>query len=318
MPLQERLRDLVDSHPRAVAAGVIGGALVLSLAAVGLAIAVFGGARPTADASPIPSASVRPSSLPTAEPSPSSSSAESTTPTSTPSASSALFTDFEYATILRVEVNGLAVRQSPTLTSPLVQGSRFDGTNFVPTGDVRLNTGDFVSVELGSLPMGDIAWYLVWPAEDARLHYMPTLSWEGWVAASVGEDQYLSWYRPPDPADNAWGVGGPQTLMQSGTGDYESEPQGQHDLFAFHWAVAADEQPSPCAFSVTLRPEDGAPPVTAVETSTSAFEQGPTEGPRSVLNPPWPATAETSSATFRVSIRSGCTWTIGLWPLGHD
>jgi hypothetical protein len=315
--MQERLREQLERHPSAITAGVIGGALALVVIAVGLAMAVFSGAQPAAEASPVPSTSVSPSASPTDEVSPSA--AESTIPTSTPFASPSSFTDFNYADILRVDVNGLAVRQSPSLTSPLAQGSRFDGAQTVPTGDVRLNAGEFVSVELGSLPIGDVVWYLVWPAEDARFHYAPTLGWQGWVAASVGEDEYLSWYRRTESSEyESWTSEGPQTLMVSGTGDYESEPQVQHDMFAFYWAVAADDHPSPCAFSVTMRSEGRAEPVTAIETSTSGVDLGPTDGPSSVLNTPWAPAAETSSDTFTVSISSGCTWAVRLWPLAHD
>src|SRR5688572_7537518 len=131
--MQECLRDVVSRHPRAVAAGVVGSALVLLVVAVGLTIAGFTGAQPIGEASAIPSPSPNLSPSPTSEVS---SSPASATPTSTPSASSLVFTDFNYPDVLRVEVNGLAVRQSPSLTSPLAQGSRFDGVTIVPTGDV--------------------------------------------------------------------------------------------------------------------------------------------------------------------------------------
>ena len=57
------MRDQLNRHPRAVAAGVIGGALILLVVAAGLAIAVFTGAQPVGEASPIPSASVSPFSF---------------------------------------------------------------------------------------------------------------------------------------------------------------------------------------------------------------------------------------------------------------
>jgi len=123
---------------------------------------------------------------------PTSSRDPSSVPSGAPSVNPSLIIGFLFSDILAVEVNGLAVRVAPTLTSPLAQGV---GENAEPMGDVRLGVGDFVSVQLGPLPIGEIVWYLVWPAEDARLGYS-TLWWDtngddpdggvnpGWVAAS--------------------------------------------------------------------------------------------------------------------------------------
>jgi len=240
-----------------------------------------------------------------------------------------VITGFQYSDILRVEVNGLAVRQAPSLTSPLAQGYRNDAVTMVPTGDVRLNAGDFVSVHLGPLPIGDTVWYMVWPAEDARLHYSPTATWDSngdietvggsdpaWVAASVSEDQYLTLYQRPSTSEIEQFL--PVGLTLSGMGDYESEPQARHDLFLFNWAAAVDDHPSPCAFSVTLVPEDGAEPVVAIETSTSDVAQGPLGGPGAVPSTPWGPSAGSSWDSFTVSITSGCTWTVGLHALHHD
>lgn len=249
------------------------------------------------------------------------------TPTSAPSASPPVSTGFQYADILRIEVDGLAVREEPSLTSPLAQGYRAVGGTAQPIGDVRLDAGYFVSVHLGPLRSGDTDWYLVWPAVDARLHYNPGPWWDsngdfatvggvdpGWVAGSVGEDQYVTLYRRPEPGELDQSF-----VMVSGTGDYESEPQPRHDLWGFNWAVAVNDNPSPCAFSVTLVPaEGGAEPVVAVETSTIGVEQGPVTGPGSSISMPWGPSAGGSWSSFAVSIKSGCTWAVGLWLHGHD
>jgi hypothetical protein len=89
----------------------------------------------------------------------------------------------------------------------------------------------------------------------------------------------------------------------------------RHDMFAFNWAVAADDHPSPCTFTVTLVPGNGAEPIVAVETSTTNVAQGPLTGPDSGLD--WPLTGGAVDS-FTVSITSGCTWTMGLQPLPHD
>jgi hypothetical protein len=232
-------------------------------------------------------------------------------------------TDFQYWDILRVEVSGPAVREAPMLSSHLLQAVPVGGVPAgEPLGDVRLDAGDFVSVHLGPLPIGDTVWYLVWPAEDARLGYS-TVWWDdvpvdggvrpGWVAASVGKDQYLTLYRRSETSPIEQGF-----LVVSGTGDHESGPQARHDLFAFNWAVAVDDSPSPCAFSVTLVPEDGAAPVVAVETSTTDVKQGAMSGSGSQVETPWGPSAGGSWDSFTVSISSGCTWAVGLWPAGHD
>lgn len=79
--MQRRLRAELSRHPRAVSAGVVGGAVLLLAVAVGLAIAVFA-ARPTGDDPAVPSASARASTSPMYEASPSSTPGTSTTPTS--------------------------------------------------------------------------------------------------------------------------------------------------------------------------------------------------------------------------------------------
>ena len=250
-----------------------------------------------------------------------------TSPTSTPASSP---TDppvvtptppkaFKYSDILRVGVDGLAVRASPTRSARLLQGDR----EAEPIGDIRLDEGDFVSVELGPLPVGDTVWYLVWPAEDARLHYS-TITWStgpeqdggtipGWVAASVGSDAYLSLHRKPTKREIEEFM--PVGLNVSGRGDYTSKPQKRHDLFLFRWAVSA-ENGAPCDFSVTLRPEDDAKPFVAVDTSTREVATSGTETMTPQL--PWGPSAGGTWNSFDVSIKSGCTWTIRLSPLHHD
>jgi len=242
---------------------------------------------------------------------------------------SSVITGFEFSDILQVQVDGLAVREAPSLTSDMAQGYRYDGATYVPTGDVRLGAGDFVSVHLGPLPIGDTIWYLVWPAEEGRLNYSPSGSWDSngsspsvsgndpaWVAASVGEDDYLTLNRRPEPSEiEQFGSVG---LTLSGTGDYESEPLARTDLFSFNWAVAADDHPAPCEFMVTLVPDDGTEPMVAVEASTTDVEQGPVTGSGSPLDWPRGTSAGGPADTFTVSITSGCTGAVGLKPLPHD
>jgi hypothetical protein len=196
-----------------------------------------------------------------------------------------------------------------------------------PTGGVRLDKGDFVSVHLGPMQIGDTIWYLVWPAEGAMLFHSK-ISWNtaasdgsgsspGWVAASVGPDDYVSLYRRPDPSEyGSFSTGGPATLMTNGHGDYESGPQARHDLFWIYWAVAARDS-SPCAFSMTLRPDGEAAPVVAVAVTTSGFLQGPLTGPDSP-DTPWGRSAGGAWDTFTLAIDSSCTWAMRFAPMAHD
>jgi hypothetical protein len=134
------------------------------------------------------------------------------------------------------------------------------------------------------------------------------------VAASVGSDQFLSLHRRPDATEfELWPPGGPHTLMLSGIGDYESEPQPRHDLFGLNWAVAVDDLPAPCPVSVTLEPVDGPEPVVAVDASTVDVEAG-----QAFPETPWRPVAGDSWDAYTVSVRSGCTWTFTLWPAPHD
>lgn len=304
-----------------------------------ISLVMAGCAAPTAQVSQGPSITAAASASASDE-----ASSEPPTPSPTPattsstasdasSASPSITTAFEYSDILQVDVDGLAARSAPSVTSPLAKVYRWNGQTNLAIGDARLAAGDYVSVELGPLQIRDTVWYLVWPAEEARLHYSPSQSWDAngdfetvggndpaWVAASVGEDQYLTLYRPTDPSQyGSWPAGGPRTLMVSGTGDYVSDPHVQHDLFDFDWAAAVHDQAVPCSFSVTLVPEDGAEPVLAIETVVADVDQRRGQSGLRPVNTSWAASAgDPGDPLFTVSVRSGCAWALKLAPLPHD
>jgi hypothetical protein len=256
------------------------------------------------------------------------------TPTQAPSASApAAHVGFEDGDILRVEVNGLAVRQGPSVSSQLTQGARVAaGPALEPMGDVRLAAGELVSVHLGPLLIGDTAWYVVWPAERYGHGSNDTYMWTspdsgesssspGWVAASVDQDQYLTLHRRPTTDVASEGHG---TLMVAGSGNYESGPQGRNPFFALTWAVATEDRSAPCAFSMTLSPEGGAADaVVALEVSTADIAQGPTGTDGPFMQGAWVMGTvdwgtEGAWDTFTVSISSGCTWAVRLEPLGYS
>ena len=150
-------------------------------------------------------------------------------------------------------MNGLAVRAAPITSSALAIGYRLGGERI---GPVRLDEGAYVSVDLGPLVIGDTTWYRVWPAENAELHFS-TILWDtkndgpnpiepGWIAASVGDDEYVSPFRASQPQDYL-------PLLVSGIGNYQSELIANFDLFLLSWAYVIDEQDRP----MRLRSDDG-------------------------------------------------------------
>ena len=275
-----------------------------------LLMACQGGQNPSASPSATPGDSVQQSA----------SSSPSDQPSPPPSTGEAL-EGFHLDDVLRVEVNSLAVRVKPYTTEPLATGSRFDGTKLNVIGSVRLNVGDYVSVELGPVKIGDTTWYRVWPAEDGRLHYS-TVSWDtngqvddgiepAWVAASVGTDVYLTLHEAAHP--EPWMSGLP--LLVSGSGNYVSGPLQSTDLFTLDWVYLIDDQLAPCGFRVTLGAIGGAEGVVVVDESTiGAFEDGSVR----LGNADGTPVAGEGVDPFELRVASGCEWTLRLEPQPHD
>lgn len=220
--------------------------------------------------------------------------------------------------ILRVEVNRLAVRVAPYTHLPLATGWTLDGKSI---GEVRLNIGDFVSVDLGPVKIGDTTWYRVWPAEGGQLHYS-TISWDtknnganpvepGWVAAAVGDVAYLTLHEAFEPDPSFSGL----PLLVSGTGGYLSGPLESTDLFVLAWVYLIDDQTAPCDFTMTLVPDGGGEEVVAVDTSTIGFFEESAMGLGAADGTP---VVGTGSEPFRVRVMSDCEWSLLLEPQAHD
>jgi hypothetical protein len=220
-----------------------------------------------------------------------------------------LLEGFGWNDILRLEVNDLAVRRGPYTNMPLATGYTLDGASI---GEVRLDAGDYVSVDLGPVQIGDTTWYRVWPAEGGQLHYS-TVSWDiknnrgnqpGWVAASVGPNVYLTLHQAFESDPGATGL--PRTLLVSGTGDYRSAPQDGFDYFGLYWVYLIDDQGAPCDFVVTVEPVGGGQGVVGVsESTTGYFEEGQT-------------TVNRDFAPYQLAVASGCEWSLRLEPFAHD
>lgn len=243
----------------------------------------------------------------------------------TPAPTPRLAEGFNYSDILKVQVNSLAARIAPKRTSALVHGYDLSGPAPVDKGTVRLDKGNYVSVELGPLPIGDTVWYLVWPATAAALHpggtqWYTTPPIEGspipaWVAASVGSDVYMSLQRRPDLAEiEAFSAVG---VVAAGFGNYTSGPQARHDGFNFEWAAAAPVSGTSCALKIALVPEDeDFDEKVAVQTTTTTVKVGPLAG--SNLSAPWLPAPEGSWDSFTVKVTSTCNWAFRLLRLEHD
>jgi hypothetical protein len=237
------------------------------------------------------------------------------TATQLPSPSGEVIEGFGYDDILQVDVDGLAVRAVPYTSMPLAIGYRLNGRRI---GPVRLDAGYYVSVDLGPLVIGDTTWYRVWPAENAELHFS-TILWDtkndgpnpvepGWIAASVGDEEYVSLFRASEPQDYL-------PLLVSGIGDYESELIANFDLFLLQWAYAIDDQDAPCDFEVTVATEGGEDSLVVVDESLiGAFEEGVTPIGAGDGNP----IVGDRQDPLVLQVRSDCEWTLRLDAQAHD
>ena len=269
------------------------------------------GAIPTAGPSLTPIVSAPPASV---------------VPSAAPAATPTVNEGFHNSDILKVEVNRLAARTAPRRSAGLVHGYSLGGPTPIDGGLIRLSKGDFVSVQLGPLKVGDTVWYLVWPADGDRLH-QSGLDWyagppgttaggPAWVAASVGNDEYLTFHRRPEKAEIEEFL--PIGTSAAGTGgDYESAPVPRHDFFLLDWAAAAPTSGTSCLLNVSLVPADADfEPKVGVDTSTSTVKVSSLTG--KPLNTPWLPAAEGSWTSFTVQVDGTCTWAFNLSRLDHD
>ena len=270
----------------------------------------------TGVASPLPS-DAAPSLAPTVEPTPE--------VTAVPIVPPHLNPGFQYVDLLKVQVNKLAVRKQPKRTAGLIHAyDIFHDPDPADLGEVRLNTGDFVSMHLGPLPVGDTTWYLVWGAEATEFH---TSDWyskppfdgslaPGWAAAKVGAKDYMTLQRHATLEEIESFL--PLGVNAAGFGDWQSELQPRHDGFLLDWAAAAPTQGTSCSFRIRMVPEDpGAEAhVALAEVTTTTVKVAPVTG--AVVNAPWLPIPDGAWDEFRVSVDSTCNWAVRLTPLHHD
>ena len=135
-----------------------------------------------------------------------------------------------------------------------------------------------------------------------------------WVAASVGDDEYMRLHRRPTLEEIEGYL--PLGVNAAGRGDWESPKQARHDFFLFDWIAVAPFSTQPCTFKVTLVAEDGSDERVAIETSTGGQKTSPLTG--SLPQFPWLPAPAGSWDEFTVRVTSTCTWAIRLGPLHHD
>ena len=252
--------------------------------------------------------------------SPAASSAAPATPAATP----ILNPGFQHGDILKIQVNSLAARIVPKRSAALVHAYDITGPAPVDGGTVRLDKGDFVSVELGPVPVGDTVWYLVWPASGAKLH-AGGLQWyttppvagspvPAWVAGSVGSDVYMKLERRPDPSELD-PFGGPG-VVAAGRGNFVSAPQPRHDVFQLGWAAATPSSGTECTFKVELVPSDADfDAKLGIQTTTTTVKVSPLGG--SGVSAPWLPAPAGSWETFTVNVTGTCNWAFRLVRLEH-
>lgn len=290
-------------------------------AVLGVALLSVACSTPSSQTNPPSTGVPSPSVGATSEPVVSASIPSEITPSAAPSAS--VVAPSEYGTILKVQVNRLAARLAPTPTAALVHAYNLSGPAPVDAGFVRLNKGDYVSVELGPLKVGDTVWYLVWPSKAGKFH-VSDVDWydkappggtpgPAWVAASVGTAVYMTPFRQPDTTElESWEPAG---LTGFGTGDYVLGTGPRHDAFLLQWGAAAPTPGTQCALKVSLAPDDSDfVPLAVLGVSTTSVKVAPHTGTTIM----WPDAASSTWTTFTAEATGTCASSLRLVRLEHD
>jgi hypothetical protein len=180
---------------------------------------------------PLRSATQRPTPTTTPTPEPTVTPSPTVGPSATPDP--AAIPDFTAGEIVATAIDGLRVRQRPSLTSVVVAG--------------LLPLGARLEVVMGPIPSEGLGWYLVRDADSAD----PAFE-EGWIAAGYEPEAFLASTGETD-------AGSPFLASFAQTGDAEYGPisigEGDH---AIRW-VAVDPERTRCDFAVSLTSGSGEP-----------------------------------------------------------
>lgn len=266
-----------------------------------------GSPQPSATPEPSPSETPRDEPSEAPEPTDDADGTPSPTPADTPTA-------FRFGDEVEVTVDGLAVRRFPLTSSPLVVALTTDAAgDRVPAGDVRLNAGHRLWVDLGPIVLDGITWYQVHtgtqPGETEVITWDADGDGEGsdngWIAG-VGEagDAYLA----AVPADPNAPLANPPLVEAGGEADFTSEPFTASFQVVGMYALGTNGE-APCDFRVVLQPTGQV----LYETSlTGAFDSGRFATSETEALPEGEYTLEVTAGVAG-NPEAGCPWTLTLF-----
>lgn len=213
----------------------------------------------------------RPSLDVTPEPSPTQSPASATPPTASPTAALVPHLRLGPNQVARVLVDGLAVRQAPSVDAPLVDGWQFfeerDNTWEKITDALRFDAGHYVYLGQGPLLIDGRQWFLIdnlpQPGDDRYAEVLrwdiqedPDDGWDGsaWLAGSDGGERLL------EPGTGyEFPASGPSPIGKSlsvahGVGSGRTKAWTSDTATAVSWA-AADPEAGTCNLRIILQPD---------------------------------------------------------------
>lgn len=209
--------------------------------------------------------------------------------------------------IIRVLVDGLAVRTGPGSGFPLLAAYRYPD-RFV-TDELRLGSGHFLVVEHGPIVVNGIPWLMVYNVQQPGETSDDKLNWDadgdefhtdyGWIAgagidgnAYVVEDEF-----PTNPNDPVYGPGPGAYVIQTGTGSATTDAFDLYAAPVVSW-VAADPEGGTCTMTLTLEPTG--------ETLSTETVNGFAIG--NFFD------AELTSGTISIGVDTDCSWSMVVAP----
>ena len=171
----------------------------------------------------------------TPSPTPTAVATTTASPSATPSPTPDLgaVPDFTAAEIVATRIDGLRVRQRPSVSGTIVTG--------------LLPLDATLEVVMGPLPVEELGWYLLADADSADPEFD-----EGWVAAGYEPDAFLG-----STGEVRQGSPHLASFAQTGDAEYGPVPIGDGD-HAIRW-VALDPEGVRCSFAVSLAEGSGQP-----------------------------------------------------------
>jgi hypothetical protein len=185
--------------------------------------------------------------------------------------------DFGAGEIAATTIDGLRVRQRPSLTSPVIAG--------------LLPLAAELGVVMGPILVDGQGWYLVTDADDAEPRFE-----EGWIASGFEPEAFLVGTGRSIEAS-------PYVASFAQTGDAQFGPiEIVDERHAVRW-VALDPERIRCQFEVTLEPSSGE----AVRAIRATIGNDVVPG---TLQPSFFAAQPTIRGQIFLAVVSDCAWTL--------